>query len=181
MISLSCLPSPSFYPPSHYRYCICTQCIFYKYPLDVHSFKWGTVGFSEQRDMHFKSTNICLIFWFRFQHVRKELYSIMAGVVIQIQLVALERWKRVTHPAWGGQRKLDRGGNNIWGGPWREKCPQIIEEIAFSDRGDSFSKGMEMRKSSILGSELFMHRHYLPGQVNKPHEDYTKENLPKDL
>lgn len=125
IISLSCLRSPSFYPPSHYRYCICTQCIFYKYPLDVHSFKWGTVGFSEQCVMHFKSTNICLIFWFRFQHVRKELYSIMEGVVIQIQLIALERWKRVTHPAWGGQRKLDRGGNNIWGGPWREKCGNL--------------------------------------------------------
>lgn len=90
--------------------------------------------------------------------------------------------KKILHPAWEGQRKLYKGGNNIWGGPWREKFPQIKKErTVFSDRGDSFSKGMEMWKSNIWGNELFMHRNNMSGQVNKPHEDYSKENLPKDL
>lgn len=35
IISLFCLLSSSFYPPSHHRHHICTQCIFYKYILDV--------------------------------------------------------------------------------------------------------------------------------------------------
>lgn len=46
------------------------------------------------------------------------------------------------------------------------------------------SKGMGIGKFNILGSErseLFIHRNNLPGQINKPHLDYSKEKLPKGL
>lgn len=51
------------------------------------------MSFSEQCLIHFKPTSICLMFWARFWHVNKQLQGNVAGVVTEIQRIALERWK----------------------------------------------------------------------------------------